>query len=50
VTCSPLTRSRSQVVIAVMDQGYLALKITDVVLEILHGLHLDSEEVIVVLL
>ena len=33
-----------------MYLSHLALKITDVVLEVLLGLHLDSEEMIVVLL
>ena len=31
----------SHINIAVIDQVYLALKITDIVFETLHGLHLD---------
>jgi len=39
-------RSGNHVIIAVIHQGHLALKITDVIFEALSGLHLDREEVI----
>ena len=43
-------RSGSHVIIAVIHQGHLALEITDEMFEALFGLHLDREEVIVLLL
>jgi len=42
-------RSGSHIVIAVLHQGPLALKITDVMVKPLFGLHLDHKEIIVVL-
>ena len=40
----------SHIDIAVMHQCYLALKITNIVFEAISGLHLDCEEVVVILL
>jgi len=42
--------SDNHIIIVVIHQGHLALKITDVMFEALSRLHLDREEVIVVLL
>jgi len=41
---------RCNIFIAVIYQSHLALEITNVMLEALYGLHLDGEEVVVVLL
>ena len=40
----------SYILIAVIYQGHLTLKVIDIVFDALIGLHLDCEEVIVVLL
>jgi len=40
----------SHIIIEVIHQGHLTLKITDEIFEALSGLHLDYEEVIVILL
>ena len=42
--------SGSHIVIAVIHQGHLAFEITDVMFEVLSGLHLDRKEMIIVLL
>ena len=46
MTCNLLNSNH---VVVVIYQGHLVLKITDIMLEALFGLHLDSEEVITVL-
>ena len=43
-------RSDSHIVIAVIHQSYLALEITDILLEALPRFHLDGEEVVAILL
>ena len=43
-------RSENHIVIAVIHQGHLTLKITDVMFEALSGLHLDRDKVIIVIL
>jgi len=38
--------SRGYVLVTIVYQGYLALKVIDVVLQTLHGSYLDREEVV----
>ena len=42
-------RYDSYILIAVIYQGHFTLEVNDIVLEAIFGLHLDNEEVIVVL-
>jgi len=43
-------RNSNHIIIAVIHQGHLALEIIDIMFEVLSGLHLNRDEVIVVLL